>query len=177
VSVQIFVDESKAGGFLLAAAQVPCGAVSRVRDKVTALHLPKQVRLHFTNESPQRRRQIISTLASISDISATIYDASGYGEDGKAGRDAAVAQMAAGAARIRASRIVLERDDSAVEQDSAIIRAQLADADVEDVTGVDHLRARDEPLLAIPDALAWCWAKGGEWRKLADPLIADVMLL
>jgi hypothetical protein len=177
VSVQVFVDESKARGFLLAAAQIPCGAVSRVRDKVTALHLPRQVRLHFTNESPQRRRQIISAFASAGDISATVYDASGYGDDGKAGRDAAIAQMAASAARMRASRIILERDDSAVEQDTAIIKAQLADAGVEDVVGVDHLRAREEPLLAIPDALAWCWAKGGEWRKLADPLIADVVLL
>lgn len=83
MSVQVFVDESKARGFLLAAAQIPCGAVSRVRDEVTALHLPRQVRLHFTNESPQRRRQIISAFASAGDISATVYDASGYGDDGK----------------------------------------------------------------------------------------------
>src|SRR5262249_44862768 len=127
-------------------------------------------------ESPQRRKLIISTFASIGDVSSIIYDASSY-SDGKVGRDAAITEMAARAARIPARRIVLERDDSAVEQDMRIIKTQLAVADVGDVVGVDHLRAREEPLLGIPDAIAWCWAKGGEWRKLADPLIADVVLV
>jgi hypothetical protein len=177
VPFQIFVDESKADGFLLAAAPIPCSAVSRIRAEVTRLHLPRQVRLHFTTESPQRRKQIIGAFASLGDISAIVYDASGFGKDGKAGRDAAIARMAASAAMMPASRIILERDDSVVDQDSAIIKAQLVEAGVEHVVGVDHLRAREEPLLAIPDALAWCWTKGGEWRKLAEPLIADVVLL
>jgi hypothetical protein len=172
----LYCDETKEKGFQLVAAQIPCGAVTQVRGTVTGLHLPRQVRLHFTSESPQRRRQIISTFASLGNVTAVIYDASSHG-DGKAGRDAAVTEMALRAARIPARRITLERDDSAVEQDMAIIRTQLTVAGVEDVVGVDHLRAREEPLLAIPDAIAWCWAKGGEWRKLADPLIADVVLV
>lgn len=172
----IYCDESKEKGFLLAAVQIPCEAVTQVRGMVTALHLPRQVRLHFTSESPQRRKRIISAFASLGDVSSVIYDASGH-RDGKAGRDAAITEMAARAARTPARRITLERDDSAVEQDMTIIRTQLTAAGVEDVVGVDHLQAREEPLLAIPDAIAWCWTKGGEWRKLADPLIADVVLV
>ena len=26
------------------------------------------------------------------------------------------------------------------------------------------MRANDELLLCLPDAIAWCWAKGGHWR-------------
>jgi hypothetical protein len=37
-----------------------------------------------------------------------------------------------------------------------------------------HLRAHEEPLLAIPDAVAWCWAKGGEWRSRVEPLVEHV---
>jgi hypothetical protein len=177
VTALIYCDETKEKGFRLAAAQISCQAVAQVRDIVTALHMPRQVRLHFTSENVQRRKQIITTFASFEDVSAIIYDASGYGEDGKAGRDAAVRQMAKRAALIPAQRIILERDDSVVDQDMAIIRAQLSAAGVEDVVGVDHLRAREDPLLAIPDAIAWCWSKGGEWQKLAEPLIADVVPL
>jgi hypothetical protein len=28
----------------------------------------------------------------------------------------------------------------------------------------EHRRATTEGLLAIPDAFAWCWAKGSHWR-------------
>jgi hypothetical protein len=37
-----------------------------------------------------------------------------------------------------------------------------------------HLRAYEEPLLAIPDAVAWCWVKGGEWRGRVEPLVEHV---
>jgi hypothetical protein len=177
VSVHVFVDESKSKGFLLAATYVPCGSVSRLRAEVAGLHLPEQVRIHFTSESPKRRKQILAALIAAGDISTIIYDATAYEADGKAGRDAAIAQMAASAAQIPAARLVLERDDSVVDQDRQMIKAQLIAAGVVSQVGYDHLRAREEPLLAIPDAVAWCWAKGGEWRKLADPLVQDVVLL
>jgi hypothetical protein len=75
------------------------------------------------------------------------------------------------------SRIVLETDDSTVEHDRKLVRAKLRAAGVEDVVGCDHLRSREEQLLAIPDAIAWCFTKGGEWHKLAESLITDIVLL
>ena len=35
----------------------------------------------------------------------------------------------------------------------------------------DHLRATAEPLLWVPDAVAWAWCRGGQWRRSAEPLI------
>jgi hypothetical protein len=29
-------------------------------------------------------------------------------------------------------------------------------------------------LLAIPDAIAWCWAKGGDWRRRIESVVTDV---
>ena len=34
-----------------------------------------------------------------------------------------------------------------------------------------HLRAAEESLLALPDAVAWCWAEGGVWRQAVEPLV------
>jgi hypothetical protein len=32
-----------------------------------------------------------------------------------------------------------------------------------------------EPLLAIPDAVGWAWARGGDWRRRAQPMIGEVI--
>ncbi|SBT63129.1 hypothetical protein GA0070622_0072 [Micromonospora sediminicola] len=37
----------------------------------------------------------------------------------------------------------------------------------------DQLRAHEECLLAIPDALAWCWAKGGRWRNSIRRMVSE----
>jgi hypothetical protein len=35
-------------------------------------------------------------------------------------------------------------------------------------------RGTSEELLWIPDAIAWCWARGGAWRQRVVPLIDDI---
>ncbi|MGL4744107.1 MAG: hypothetical protein ACRCXL_06915 [Dermatophilaceae bacterium] len=37
-----------------------------------------------------------------------------------------------------------------------------------------HRRRHKEHMLAVPDAIAWCWAKGGNWRHRITPVIAQV---
>jgi hypothetical protein len=37
-----------------------------------------------------------------------------------------------------------------------------------------HQTLATQPLLAIPDVIAWCWARGGHWRRRVMPVIADV---
>lgn len=32
-------------------------------------------------------------------------------------------------------------------------------------------------LLAVPDAIAWCWAKGGQWRDRVQLLVTEVRLI
>ena len=41
----------------------------------------------------------------------------------------------------------------------------------------EHLSPRMEPLLWIPDAVAWCWAKGGVWKDRVLPLVDGVRTL
>ena len=40
-----------------------------------------------------------------------------------------------------------------------------------DTLHYEHKRPHADALLAIPDAIAWCWAKGGHWRKLINPAV------
>lgn len=40
-----------------------------------------------------------------------------------------------------------------------------------------HHRAHEEPLLALPDAIAWSWHRGGQWRKRVEPLVTAVKVV
>ena len=33
------------------------------------------------------------------------------------------------------------------------------------------------PLLTVPDAIAWCWARGGAWRERIQPVVRYVRVL
>lgn len=52
--------------------------------------------------------------------------------------------------------LVLERDDSVFELDRKVLYRAVRQSEGGDLR-YEHLRAREEPLLVIPDAIAWCW--------------------
>jgi hypothetical protein len=108
-------------------------------------------------------------------IQVMLYDATAFRDD-KLGRDAAIARLADDAAAMGATRLVLELDDSVLMSDRLIINERLAKADCYDLRYV-HQRAYEECLLAIPDAVAWSWARGGHWRKTATQLVTRVTTL
>jgi hypothetical protein len=58
--------------------------------------------------------------------------------------------------------------------DKRLLYQQVRAAGVADTLRYDHMRAHEECLLAIPDAVAWCWAKGGRWRTKIQPIVSEV---
>ncbi len=176
MTAQIFCDESKEKGFLLAASSISCADIGRLQGEVSSLLMRRQVRIHFRREQEARQQRILETLIAAGGIGTVVFDATRYGSM-KAGRNAAIAQMADHAAVTKVSRIVIESDDSAAEQDRQIIRRRLALVGLGETVGVDHCRASEVRLLAVPDVVAWCYAKGGVWRQRAEPLISDVVTL
>lgn len=68
--------------------------------------------------------------------------------------------------------LILEQDDSLLAWDRRQLY-RLARPLVGDVQ-YRHSRAADELLLCVPDAIAWCWAKGGDWRRRIVPLVEAV---
>lgn len=175
MSVHIFADESKAHGFLLAAAIVTQRDLGPLRSEVGALRLRGQRRLHFAKESDRRRKEIIRRFTAL-DVRALIYDATGH-RDGKVARDIAIAQLTEDAVTMGAARLVLELDDSAARSDRLAISERLVKIGDLDTLRYEHCRAHQEPLLAIPDAVAWCWARGGPWRRAATSLVTNVIAL
>ena len=112
---QIYIDESKRTGYILAAVTVADPAVMRkvIRD----LLLPGQRRIHMKHEQPRRRRAIIAALEGTS-ASATIYDAGRRYSTDRAARVACLGALVEDVANTGdAVQLIIEQDESLVQSD------------------------------------------------------------
>ena len=77
-------------------------------------------------------------------------------------------------AELPAHRLVIEQDDSLLRSDQETLYRAVRANGVEGQLVSAHLSPRLEPLLWIPDAVAWCWDKGGVWKDRVLPLVDEV---
>ena len=171
--VHVFVDESKAGPYLLVASVVLPSDVSAARGAVRSLHMPKQSRIHMTRESDARRRKILSALEKVG-FRATVYRAAGYKTNGAA-REACIDTLIRPLAVEPTARVTFECDTSQDERDRRQLYRLVRDLGCAERVQYEHRLAVAEPLLAVPDAIGWAYARGGEFRRRAMPLIAEVV--
>jgi hypothetical protein len=173
VRSHIFVDETKRRGYLLVASVVVPAELDSVRKVLRGLVLPGQRRLHMKDESDQRRRSI-ATAITVSGITATIYDAGRrYGNE-RERRAACLHALVIDAARRGDAMLVIEQDDTLLSRDNQHLIEYTREVSCRDTLRYEHRRASAELLLAVPDAVAWCWAKGGDWRRRIEPVVTDV---
>ncbi|MET8278803.1 hypothetical protein [Micromonospora sp. NPDC005174] len=171
MDAHVFVDETKERGLLVAAAVVLPADVGTARRSIRDLILPGQRRIHFHKEKDDRRRQIIAAVATLP-THAVIFDARRH-RNARAARDACLVELVEHAAKINAARLVLERDDSTFQADQRLLFEQVRRTGVSGTLRYDQLRAHEECLLAIPDAPAWCWAKGGRWKTSVQRVVKE----
>jgi len=169
----VFVDETKRRGYLLVAGVVLPEDLDVVRRVLRGLVLPGQRRLHMKDESDSRKRSI-ATAISVSDVQATIYDAGRRYRNERERRAACLRAIVEDAARRGDAMLVLEQDDSLVSWDNQHLIEFTRAAGCRDTLRYEHRRAAVDLALAIPDAIAWCWAKGGDWRRRVEPVVTNV---
>lgn len=159
MATHVFVDESKGRGLLVAAAVCAADDTPTHRKALRALLLPGQERLHFNHERPRRRNQIVDVIAGFG-VRVCLYRAE---RDDAAGRSAclrAVIRDNAGSAH----RVVIERDESTYDFDRRTLKDAVGAYGCRDTLRWDLLAPKQDPMLWLPDAVAWCWARGGTWR-------------
>ncbi len=76
-----------------------------------------------------------------------------------------------------ATRLVLEQDDSLLAWTARRLWQITGQVGCRDRLRYEHARASEELLLVIPDAVAWCWAKGGQRRNRIRPVVTGVELV
>ena len=69
--------------------------------------------------------------------------------------------------------LVLETDESVLDLDRRILYRSTRRHGCDALESRLH-RAHEEPLLAIPDALAWCRQRGGPWKTRARDFVVSV---
>ena len=158
--IHVFVDETKSKGFLMAAARCPAGDVAVNRKALRSLLLPGQERLHFRHESDQRRKKILKLVTDFHLIVDLYCVDRNTHEARRRCLDAIVRDSATSA-----ERLVVERDESTYEHDRRCLREAAHRFGCHETLRWDVLVAKADPLLWIPDAIAWSWARGGAWKQ------------
>ncbi|GAA0636680.1 hypothetical protein GCM10009547_46250 [Sporichthya brevicatena] len=170
----VLADETKQRGYQLVAVSVGSSSeVAHLRAVVRGLVLSGQARLHMKKESEPRKRLVASAIVATG-YTAVVYNAGRSRRTELEARAACLSALVDDLAGTAAPLLVLEQDDSLLSWD----RQRLVELS-RTYPGLryEHRRAREEPALAIPDAIAWCWAKGGDWRRRIAPAVSQVRLV
>ena len=167
----IYVDETKHRDYVMVAAVVLGEDLTTARAVVQDLLKPGQHHLHMKDEADGRKETIAKALAG-AELRATVYDA------GRRHRTQVLARAACLSALVHDlatsdvdTLIVLDQDEPLIHSDRRLLYRAVRDARREATIRYEHRRAATERLLGIPDAFAWCWAKGGRWARHLQPVI------
>jgi len=167
-----FVDESLQSSYLLAAAILKPADLAATRTLLRALRQGPQPRIHFQTEGDARRRKIAAELVAAG-LRTRIYTGRGREE---AMRQACLRRLVRDLLAMGTQRLVLEtrgrREDLA---DSHTIRTVLGPRPRAAGLEYEHRRAHEEPLLWVPDVVAWCHGAGGDWRRRVSPLVEAIV--
>ncbi|RJT76901.1 hypothetical protein D6T63_15625 [Arthrobacter cheniae] len=169
----VFVDESKAGRYYIAAAVISPADVVATRSAIKSLRHKGSSAVHFKSERDAVRKAFLRG-AALTGVKTVVYIVDGKPD--KVARPACLEALIQDLCEAEAERFVLEQDDSLAATDRRIIHAELkAHGNTE--LEYRHMRRTEEPLLWVGDAVAWCFQKGGSWRAEVEPLIGEVRRL
>lgn len=161
VAQHVFVDESKARGYLLVAVAVDDRDVTRLRKTMRSMLLKGQSRIHFRKEQPARRRAILSALGQ-NPLDITVIRSSLLAEN--EARNECFTALVTGIHWPPSSRLVIEQDDSRIHADRAIVQSALQ-ALAGERPRYEVTPSHSEPGLWAADAVGWAIQRGNEWAQ------------
>jgi hypothetical protein len=175
MSTHIYVDETKAKGYLVAAVTGVEKQLILSRKQLGHLILPGQRSLHMRDEKDSRKREIADTIVGLAELGvrATIYDA-GRAQTERERRGRCLRALLDDAAHHASARIVFDLDETLLGWDRQMMVELTRSGNLRERVTYTHATRHQELLLAIPDGIAWCWAKGGHWRQRVRPIIDAV---
>lgn len=166
--MHVYVDESERSSYYLCALLVRDDA-HRLRAGVRALCRPGQRRFHFAKERDSRRRAILSALTELG-VLTRVYRCSSVDEPGRA---ACLTALVDDVLTIGAQQLTFESRSAQDRFDEVVIAAALR-ASGATLTYL-HVNPHGEPLLWVPDAVAWAFGRGGDWRRRTEPLVEKLV--
>lgn len=167
MSRHAFIDESVRGGtYIVCAVTVSPSDLNATRTALRSLRAKGQRRLHFSTESDQRRRQLLKELSTL-ELASTIYVAKH--RDKTAARAAILHEAVVELRGSGVTRLVLEAREGQDKRDRATIYTALGPHPNPEFE-YTHRKPASEPLLWVPDAVAWAWGRDRRWRQRVNEL-------
>jgi hypothetical protein len=75
---------------------------------------------------------------------------------------------------LKESRIMILENSNSMRRDNRTLNEVSRNASFQ-FPHYRHMNSRHEPLLWLPDIIAWCYGRGGTWRDAVEPLVAEVI--
>ncbi len=160
--VHAFADEShRRGEYLICAVTVATSDLGRTRSELRALRLSGQRRLHFADEGDRRRRSLLSAMSQLG-VQTHVFVADD--RDQALSRERLIRAMIPLLREQGVQRLVLDSRQGQDHKDRATIHELVGSAPRPEFE-YTHLPSASEPLLWVPDAVAWAYGRGGQWRQ------------
>ena len=128
---------------------------------------PGQRRIHFNNERDRRRDQILKKIATIN-VGCIICTARDSSQD--AARALALSDMVTRLLGRGVVHLVLETRQGQDHRDRVVIGETVARAGIKRRFTYHHQAPVGEPMLWVPDAVAWAWGRDSVWQQLVKRL-------
>lgn len=167
---QAFVDESFRRDYLVCAVIVEARQVTSARQQAVQLLRRGQSRVHMAKESAANRRVILARVSNMS-VNANVVTVSVADRSQRTARDLCLRRLVIELLDAGVTRMVIESCDQD-RRDTQVIGDALATAGRTGALEVQHLRPHDEPMLWLPDVIAWAFGNTEPWRRLVAALIA-----
>lgn len=170
---RVFVDESKARGYYIAAAATARGDVPAIEKTLRGLRHGGRSSIHFNMEG-NRRDLLLREFCKL-DVRVTIYVMKGTKD--RIARPLLLQELVTDLVAGRAADVVLERDASVEEADRRIIRARLDQLGALNALTYGHRDRGEQSLLWIADAAAWCHQAGSPWTGKVASIVERVVTI
>jgi hypothetical protein len=165
-----FIDESFRKDYLVCAVIVESRHVAGARQDAVRLLRRGQSRVHMVKENTANRRAILRRVSEMSVI-ANVVTVSVTNRSQRTARDLCLRQLVCELLEAGVTRLVIESCDQD-RRDLQVIGDALATEGKTSAFEIQHLRPHDEPMLWLPDVIAWALGNTEQWRKLIMSVIA-----
>ena len=159
------IDESvRPGQYLLCATVVSTADRANIRQSLRALLLPNQRRLHMYTERPGRKRMLLKAVSQIPGVRCHIA----IGRHAQDIRRRCLHRLTTHLLSIGVPELIFDRVDHGTAR---LDQQTMAEFRVE----WRHEGSHHEPLLWISDAVVHAYGMAGEWRRIVEPLVEEVL--
>jgi hypothetical protein len=155
------------GSYLFVCAIVATRDLAPARTALRGLLLDNQRRLHFTDERPARRRDLLARLAEL-ELAARVYECRAREPQA---RPAVLRRALEDLGDLGVQRLVIESRAGRDRFDRETIRSEQRAGSLPQDLAYEHLLPHEEPLLWVADGVAWAWGAGGDWRRRVEPIV------